>query len=161
MAERIPENFGNTIMFEDKEARLDNMEDKEVIERFVASLCHPGAGATSEQRADSVLCYAGIKRVDGLTDLRQKWRERIRTIESQTAALSDKMYDDLIDPRHESYDEGFASLIESILEIHDNDELDIQRRALRALSDLRIASLRVGAYDSRPWCVLAEQLRKE
>lgn len=157
----MSEKGANVIDFISKREHLDTMSDAEVIDELMASLLHPGVTKhDSAVLADTILEYTGVKGTTA-TVLRQAWRDRIVRIEQATAALSDTAYDELVDRSSDTYDEGFAALVDALTSTRDQRDVELQRHALMRLTHLRVAALRVESRDTEPWTVLAGLLSKE
>lgn len=152
MSKEMPPD--NIIPFTSKVEKLDTMDDREVLEHFLAQLRHPGAAG---DEAGRVLEYAGARSYDGLTEDRVAWRERMLEIRS-FIAYSDQDWDNLVDESHEDYDAGFAAIVRALQQTRGNESFEEQRKALQILLDVRVAAIKNGLSDTSQWEQLAETL---
>lgn len=84
--------------------------------------------------------------------------ECLRAIRISTH-VSDRAWDDLIDKDSDDYDEAFAYIVEQIHAISGNpEELEVERRALNVLLELRVGAINVGIERQARWEDIARLL---
>lgn len=137
------------------------LEDKEIIERFLGQLRHPAVPHDSLKLAEFIQEIAGQRSSERLPPNLQVWRERMLLIRRRTG-WSDSQYDALIDSNDEQYDPGFKALYDALVEMRPKmRDFEEQRAAVMTLMDLRVAAIGNHLYKTENWEKLAELLSSE
>ena len=137
------------------------LEDKEIIERFLAQLRHPGAPHDSLKLAEFIQEIAGQKSSEGLPANLRAWRDRMLQIRMSTG-WSDGQYDAIINTDDEKYDEGFIALYDALVEMRPRmRDFEEQRGAVMTLMDLRVTAINKCLNKTDDWEKLANLLSSE
>jgi hypothetical protein len=158
MNEKSPKQ-ADIIPFRGRVEMLDGLTDSEVIEHFLAELRHPGVRART---AEYILEYTGNASYEGLPPERIAWRERMRQIcnvnreDPNVDVLTQEFGKEII----KSDSDEVIGLIEGALISTKNRSQDLvqERRALRALLDVREAAIRRGIHDTEEWENIVDRL---
>lgn len=151
----------NVTQFPDK-AELVVRQRIETLGRFESLATHfsisPATDHDTRRYAHQLLQYAGINS-DKLDESELKENaQRLSAIRFSTG-VSDTMYDNLVDPDHDDYDEAFAYIVDQMKATRDDaGRLEDERRALSVLLDLRVGAINVGIERHEQWKKIAKLL---
>lgn len=151
----------NIIQFPDTE-EIERGRQTTALNIFESMANHLSLSPATDQDTNRYACrllqYAGASDSELDDGLLKENAERLRTVRSSTH-VSDKAWDNLIDKHSNDYDEAFAYIVNQIHATSENsEELEVERRALGVLLDLRVGAINVGIERQERWKNIARLL---